>query len=129
MPAEQPQSGMANRAFLVQADGPPSPTDAVQEEKILCAASYTIPVFWFMLFDANSIMELEAPTEDDGVIRYHCLFAPREHALHIAQSRWPTVQNAIGPSYETLFKTFYEFIKAAPDRYVHCENGWRDNRA
>lgn len=113
---------MANRSFLVRVDQRPCPMDRVKEDQVLCAASYTIPVFWFMLFDSGSIVETQARDEDEaGVVEYPCLSAVTEEALQLAYSRWAVVEKAIGPTYKPLFRTFCEFIKAVSGGYVQCE--------
>jgi hypothetical protein len=113
---------MANRTYLFRADLCPCSIDGAPKGQVLCAASYSIPVFWLMLFDISSIVETQAMEE--GRVepnRYPCMVALAQEAIRLAQSRWPAVQIAIGPAYEPLFRMFCEFIRTTPGKFIQCE--------
>ena len=58
---------MANRTYLIQSDLP-GLADCKSGEDVLVAASYSIPIFWYALFDQRSITVKMAQMEDGTAI-------------------------------------------------------------
>jgi len=113
---------MSNRTFLLSTNSAARAAEGVHDE-ILCAASYMIPVFWYMLFDHASVTYAAADTEDGGKVEYPYLSKAGPDAISLAQSRWSVVRQAIGPQHDTAFQTWLNFVAPKSRGYLQCETG------
>jgi hypothetical protein len=111
---------MANRTFLLSTDLPTKPADGARVD-ILCAASYMIPLFWYMLFDQSSIISASAATEDGKEVEYPYLSRSGNEAISAALARWPAVRAVVGPEHEPLFYTWHSFVEPRSKGFLQCE--------
>jgi hypothetical protein len=113
---------MANRTFLLSNDSPGRPAEGDRNE-ILCAASYMIPVFWYMLFDRASVINVEVDAEDGRKVEYPYLSKPGADAISLVNSRWNAVKRAIGHEHDALFQTWLSYVTPKSQGYLQCETG------
>lgn len=112
---------MANRTFLISTDMAAKPLDGQDRIEILCAASYMIPVFWYMLFDHSSIIAASADTEDGEKVEYPYLSRRAADAIAVAKTRWPALRQSLGLQYDKLFETWMGFVEKKSDGFLQCE--------
>jgi hypothetical protein len=85
-------------------------------------ASLSIPVFWYMLYDANSLtLGLGKGDGDDPDYRYLHLTTPTEEGLARAEGRWPAVSLILGSAVTPLFRSWVAFLRKKANTYLHCE--------
>jgi len=113
---------MANRTFLLSTDLSKRPAEGDRND-ILCAASYMIPVFWYMLFDQESVVNVTADAEDGGKVEYPYLSKAGPDAISLANSRWNVVRRAIGSEHDALFQTWLNYVTLKSQGYLQCETG------
>lgn len=111
---------MANRTFLLSTNSLERPAESERNE-VLCAASYMIPIFWYMLFDRASVITVAADTEDGEKVEYPYLSKAGADAILLAKSRWNDVRHAIGPDHEAIFQTWLNFVTPKSQGYLQCE--------
>ncbi len=111
---------MANRTFLLSTDSPAKPENGVRIE-ILCAASYMIPVFWYMLFDRSSVITVVADAEDGGKLEYPYFTRLGFEAVAAATSHWSNVRRAIGSKHDGLFEMWINYLTHKSQGYLQCE--------
>lgn len=112
---------MANRTFLLSTDSSSKPSAERDRIEILCAVSYRIAVFWYLLFDRSSLINAVADTKDGGKVEYPYLTQPGPEAIAHAKNRWPVLRNAIGPRYDDVFATWLRFVEQRSQGFLQCE--------
>lgn len=112
---------MANRTFLITTPGEDKPVEEVETTTILCAASYMIPVYWYMLFDAASVKYGAVTTEDGWRRMYPYLSGRTDQVVARARGRLDHVVQTIGASQTTLFETWANYIASTSQAHVHVE--------
>ena len=94
---------MSNRAYLASVDKRPCPMEEIPDGQSLCESKYSIPLFWYMLFDRESIVNSQERVDrgegGEEIVHYPVMSARAEDALGLARSRWPAVQSAIGQTW------------------------------
>jgi hypothetical protein len=80
-----------------------------------------IPVFWYMLFDRASVINVTADTEDGGKVEYPYLSKAGADAISLANSRWTAVRQAIGSEHDALFQTWLNYVASKSQGFLHCE--------
>jgi hypothetical protein len=111
---------MSNDTFLYSTPKPEKPLyGKCPATADLLMASYSIPVFWYMLFDKQSLKL--GPTHDNPNIQYLHMTTPTADGLALAESRWPDVSRVLGASTESLFRVWVEFVRKKAKKYIHCE--------
>lgn len=113
---------MANRTFLLSTDVPGRPVEGNRCD-VLCAASYMIPVFWYMLFDQASVIIVSAETDDNVKVEFPYLSKAGPAAIALARSRWEVVREVVGAEYDSLFETWLSYVAPKARGYLHCETG------
>jgi len=112
---------LANHTFLLTTNSRTKPPESAADVQILCAGSYMIPVFWYMLFERSSLIDATAEEEDGGTVEYPYLSRPSAEALAAARSRWPAVRQVIGREFKDLFQTWLGFVEENAAEYLQCE--------
>src|SRR5262245_21077990 len=112
---------MASRTFLLSTDSPTKPSAEKDRIEILCAVSYRIAVFWYLLFEPLSLTNAVADTEDGGKVEYPYLTRLGSEAVVHAKYRWPGLRKAIGRRYDDLFATWLRFVEERSQGFLQCE--------
>jgi hypothetical protein len=103
---------MANRTYLTCTDSP-SKYQELDAKNVSCAASYMVPVFWYMLFDENNIISTSTPCDDDEPdFKYDWLLINKDDGIKLAKSRVDTLINVFGESIADPFNTFIGFLES-----------------
>jgi hypothetical protein len=116
---------MGNETYLISTVAPSKPSfDACassQGGELLLAAKNSIPLFWYMLFDQESLVPSEGLAESGEVMGYFALSNPTAAALARARSRWPRVRVVLGTGTDDLFARWTDFVEKHAAAFVHCE--------
>lgn len=111
---------MANRLFLMATDGTPGNESA--QGTILCAADYTIPLCWLLLFQRGDIVHLYPQGEDAAKLgRYPGLACSKQDALRRLGERKAGFLALFGAGFERHFGVWEDFITQADMRYIGVE--------
>jgi hypothetical protein len=111
---------MANNTFLISTMSPEKPVFGHDRHKDrLLWASYSIPLFWYMLFDENAIVSVPSPRGGGGP--YWALSTPSGDGLALARRRWPDVCQVLGKETDSLFTAWAELMEANAAAFLHCE--------
>src|SRR5262245_44082033 len=89
---------MSNDTHLLSTASPNVPRKDLQLQDRLLTASYSIPLFWYALFDERSVVEARY-----GHVRYPALTKPTKEAILLACDRWPRIRDLLGADVEPLF--------------------------
>lgn len=113
---------MSNRTFLIISDNVPD-FNYFNEDSVACAASYMIPVFWYMLFNDNNITKTLALSEDEEEddFEYDRLVAPKSEAILLAKQRQPIICNVFDIDPTPLFNQWLDYISSLPGKYILVE--------
>jgi hypothetical protein len=113
---------MGNETFLISNTTPSKPAvDARDASGLLLAAKNSIPLFWYMLFDHQSLVPAEGVEDSGEVIGYLALSSSTSAALALARLRWPHVRAVIGTGTDKLFAKWTEFVEGNAAAFIHCE--------
>ena len=116
---------MGNETFLLSTSSPSKPRAGTSESgrrgPLLLTAQNSIPLFWYMLFDRESIIPSEGAAESGAALKYHALSTPTEQGLSLARSRWPRVRLVLGTGTDPLFELWSAFLGEHASPYIHCE--------
>ncbi|MEZ6069179.1 MAG: hypothetical protein R3C10_02675 [Pirellulales bacterium] len=112
---------MANRVFLLASDRLTLSYQEADDDEVVCASSYMLPLYWMMLFDGDSIVEAEVVDEDGMPISYPRLVAPAEKALPLARTRWSSLESIIGESHKRSFSQFIQYLEGRSGEFVQVE--------
>jgi hypothetical protein len=111
---------MSNNTFLLSTQSPEKPV--VGEDRLadrLLWASYSIPLFWYMLFDEDDIVS--APAGSGGGGPYWALSTAAGEGITRARRRWPKVHQVLGAQTERLFALWAQLVEANAKTFIHCE--------
>lgn len=112
---------MANRTFLIASDNLESFCD-FDEDKILCAASYMVPLFWYSLFDEADIQETILTGEDgEPDFKYHRLVTTPGEGIERSYSRLPALNEMFRDEILPLVSDWRDFIEKAEGKYIYIE--------
>jgi hypothetical protein len=130
---------MANNTILVSTASPVKPRFGEwrrgRPSELLLAANCCIPLFWYMLFDEQGLIQVAYAEETDSDPKtYTALSGATSEALALARSRWPRVRDVLGAGCDDLFERWFGFVAANANPYLHCETWewswlWRTPRA
>jgi hypothetical protein len=113
---------MGNETFLISTTTPSKPPfDAWDASKLLLAAKNSIPLFWYMLFDHQSLVPAEGLDDSGEVMGYLALSSSTSAALALARSRWPRVRGVLGTGTDDLFVRWTDFVGKHASDFIHCE--------
>jgi hypothetical protein len=111
---------VSNQTFLYSTAKPDKPLyGQCPEEGRLLMAALSIPVFWYMLYDEDSLRP--GPEHDNPSRTYLHLTTPTAKGLARAGRRWPAVSRVLGRQHTPLFLTWVSFVRDHADAYLHCE--------
>jgi hypothetical protein len=113
---------MSAYTFLLSTDSPQKPPEREASRYELLHAQYCIPVFWYMLFDEESIVRVRYDgAEVDEPTDYPALSKPTRDALALASFRWPGVREVLGGSADGLFGQWVGHVEGQAAGFLHCE--------
>jgi hypothetical protein len=113
---------MGNDTFLISTATPSKPPfGAWDAGKPLLRAKNSIPLFWYMLFDQQSLVPAEGWNDTGAVMGYQALSNSSSAALAMARSRWPRVRGVLGTGTDDLFVRWTDFMAKHSSDFVHCE--------
>src|SRR5262249_640406 len=78
-------------------------------------AYYSIPLFWYALFDDESIIEVA-----HGDFSYHVLCKPTKDAVLLSRERWSRIRGLFDTSVEPQFLAWLDFLETGPGAHVIC---------
>jgi hypothetical protein len=110
---------MANRTYLIQSASA-APADYDPDKDILAASNYSIPVFWYALFDGASVIPKPAEMEDGTAIPYPFLVTTTAAARERFAKRRAFMQ-ALLPSVATVFDDFARLLDTVETSHIHLE--------
>jgi hypothetical protein len=102
---------MANRTFLLRSNNIES-YDSAHPESILCAASYSIPIFWYSLFDAEDAIIKKTPLEDGSDYEYLAYSCSAKKGLESSLKRLPKLIEYFGGEVGVWHKLWKGFIES-----------------
>jgi hypothetical protein len=111
---------MANRAYLIQSDSP-APADYDPDTDILAASKYSIPVFWYALFDESSVLAKPAEMEYGTSIPYPFLATTTAAAKSRFAGRRVFMQLLLPQSVAAVFEDFARLLDAVETSHIHLE--------
>lgn len=112
---------MANRAYLLEADSASPSQDDPSAENALLAASYSVPVLWYALFDDGCILSLESVTENTSHQVYPYLVSTKTNAWQRYLARRQILLNIFPPKFASLFGMWESFLAAIKSEYIHLD--------
>lgn len=112
---------MANRTYLSCTDTPAKYQD-LDAKNVNCAASYMVPVFWYILFNENNLVQTSTPCDDDEPdFEYSWLLAKKHDAISLAKSRLPVLIDVFVADVEVIFNTWLGYIESCSGNYICVE--------
>jgi hypothetical protein len=113
---------MGNETFLISTPTASKPAvDAWDASELLLAAKNSIPLFWYMLFDHQSLVPAEGLVDSGEVMGYLDLSSSTSAALALARLRWPGVRGVVGTGTDDLFLRWTDFVVKHAADFIHCE--------
>lgn len=85
----------------------------------LLMAAYSIPVFWYMLFDERCIKY--GPSTEPDAPPYPHLTTRTTSGLARAERRWNATEHIFGRQIRALFQIWLGFVRDHARDYLHCE--------
>jgi hypothetical protein len=74
-------------------------------------ASYSIPLFWYALFDEKSIVEIKS-----GDSSYQALCKPTKEAILLTCERWQRIRGLFEDDFEPRFRAWVNFLEKEAGR-------------
>jgi hypothetical protein len=116
---------MGNDTYLITTATPSKPScdDRYDGHRVdlLLAAKTSVPLFWFMLFQKESLVPAEGFAESGAAMPYIALSNSTAAALALARSRWPRVRMVLGAGTDDLFERWAGFVERHAAPFIHCE--------
>ena len=117
---------MANRTYLIQSDaaapgGYDFEKDFLPEKDILAASKYSIPVFWYALFDSSSVITKPAMTTDGSTVSYPYLVTTIAAAKARFAERRAYMQPLMPQTVASLFDDFARLLDTVETSHIHLE--------
>ena len=119
---------MANRAYLLSDDKVTRYID-LQGNKVLCAANYMVPIFWYALFEETDMIEMSTPTDKGGKYKYPVYAKKVKNAVDLAISRLPVIKENLKGESEKWFTIFHKYVNSQNGNLIiidPCELTWMD---
>ena len=110
---------MANRTYLIQSASA-VPADYDPDRDILAASNYSIPVFWYALFDASSVVAKRAEMDDGSAVSYPFLVTTTTAAQARFAERRAFMQ-AFLTSVASAFDGFAKLLDTVETSHIHLE--------
>ncbi|HWN94926.1 MAG TPA: hypothetical protein VNT99_07830 [Methylomirabilota bacterium] len=111
---------MANRTYLIQSASA-APADYDPDKDILAASNYSIPVFWYALFDGSSIVTKPAQMEDGTSVLYPFLVTSTAAAKTRFVERGPFLQALLPQTVASTFDDFARLLETVETAHIHLE--------
>lgn len=112
---------MANRSYLICTSSNYS-YDSLNQDQVLCAASYMIPIFWYMLFEEKDLHLASVPCDaGEPNFEYSILSASKVKALSLAKSRLPKVIQLFGEKISEVFYVWLSHIEGISETTIVLE--------
>ena len=110
---------MANRTYLIQSASN-APSDYDPDKDILAASNYSIPVFWYTLFDSSAVVA--KPAEIDGTaIAYPFLVTTTAAAKARFADRRAFMQAFLPQTVASVFDDFAKLLDTVETSHIHLE--------
>ena len=110
---------MSSHTTLYSTPVPTKPLARQCPDGGLLTASYSIPVFWYMLFDERCIVY--GPSDEPDCPPYPHLTTTTAEGLARAERRWEVTEHVFGRQIRVLFRTWLGFVRDHASDYLHCE--------
>ena len=111
---------MANRTYLIQsASGVPADYDS--DKDILAASNYSIPIFWYALFDGSSVVAKPAKMDDGTAISYPFLVTTTASAKVRFADRRVFMQTLLPQAVASAFDDFARLLDTVETSHIHLE--------
>ena len=102
---------MANRSYLVCTSSEYN-FSSLNENEVVCAANYMVPIFWYMLFDENDLVPVFVQGYDgEPDFNYDLLSTSKVKALSLAKSRLPLLLRVFGEEISQVFCIWLSHIE------------------
>ena len=111
---------MANRTYLIQSASA-APAGYDPDKDILAASNYSIPIFWYALFDGNSIVAKPAKMEDGTSVPYPFLVTATAAAKTRFADRRSFLQALLPQGIGSTFDDFARLLETVETPYIHLE--------
>jgi hypothetical protein len=111
---------MANYTYLIQSASA-TPADYDPDKDILAASKYSIPVFWYALFDQSSLTTKPAEMEDGPAIPYPFLVTTTAAAKARFATRRIFMQAFMEPNMAAIFDGFAKLLDSVEHSHIHLE--------
>src|SRR5687768_7705932 len=111
---------MANRTYLIQSASA-APADYDPDKDILAASNYSIPVFWYALFDGSSVVAKPAEMEDGPAIPYPFLATTTSKATARFADRRAFMQAFLPQTVASVFDDFARLLDTVETSHIHLE--------
>lgn len=121
---------MANRAYLICTDKPVK-YDSLNGKDVCSAASYMVPLFWYMLFNETDVVSSSTPCDDEEPdFIYYSLITSKTEGIKLAKSRIDSLTGIFGESIIEQFNiwgSYLESLKGASVVVETCELAMMDD--
>ena len=111
---------MANRTYLIQSNSP-EPADYDPSKDILAGGSYMVPVFWYALFDPQSIIDKMVDMDDGTKVPYPCLLTTTTMARSRFAERSDLLRLFLPNSVGSSIDDFAKLLESVDAAYIHLE--------
>jgi hypothetical protein len=111
---------MANRTYLIQSVSA-APADYDPDKDILAASNYSIPVFWYALFDGSSIVAKPAEMEGATATPYPFLATTTAAAKARFADRRAFMQAFLPQRIDSAFDEFARLLDTVETSHIHLE--------
>jgi hypothetical protein len=108
---------MSNYAYLTW--GPSPVTNGTSEDDLpgsVLDAKYSIPLFWYALFDEKSIVEVA-----NGGYSYPALCKPTKAAILLSCERWSRIRGLFDEDFAAQFIAWVDFLETKAKAHVICK--------
>src|SRR5689334_16906129 len=108
---------MSNEAYLTWGASPVKPgTPDDDLPSSVLHASYSVPLFWYALFDETSLVEVAS-----GEARYPALCAPTKEAVLRTCERWGRIRGLFEEDFEPQLVAWVDFLERKAEAHVICK--------
>lgn len=113
---------MANRSYLITGETQEFDINIIdQEEDVLAAANYSIPLLWLALFDEKDLLLTEMMLMDGAAVYCPRLVSKTEKCKDLFTERRAVILSLLPDDYIDLFEIYAKFILCIDKPYIHIE--------
>jgi hypothetical protein len=111
---------MANRTYLIQSNSP-EPAEYDPDKDILAGGSYMVPVFWYALFDRQSIFDKMVDLDDGTKVPYPYLLTTTTMARSRFAERIDLLRLFLPKSVGSSIDHFLKLLEGVDASHLHLE--------